>query len=274
MGIKIESVNKGAELVSIQKDGKELLHDGKTHWNRHSPILFPMVGRLKNDETRIEGKIYQMKQHGFARDMEFETIEYTDEIQSYLLKSNNLTKEKYPYDFLLNVTYVVEENKIITQYKVINTDNKDIYFGIGAHPAYRINYEECYLEFEKEENNILFYELEDGLIAKQYQNKLKDKKIIELKENTFKNDAIIMQNIISNKLYIKNKKTNETILEFYFKDFPYLAIWSKLEATFLCIEPWYTTADKRDSDGEFKNKLGTICLNPCQEFVCEYSVIF
>lgn len=247
MSIQIESVCEGAELVSIKWNGKEMLHDGKTGWNRHSPILFPMVGRLKNDETQIEEKIYKMKQHGFARDMDFERVEYTDKIQSYLLKSNKITKEKYPYEFLLNVTYIVEENAVITQYKVINIDNKDIYFGIGAHPAYKIKYEECYLEFEKEENNILFYQLEDGLIAKQYVKELKNNKILELGKNTFENDAIIMQGIVSDKLFIKKKETNEKILEFYFKGFPYLAIWSKPEAPFLCIEPWYTTADNKDA---------------------------
>ena len=274
MSIKIESVCKGAELVSIKYNGVERLHNGEKAWNRHSPILFPMVGRLKNDETKIEGKTYNMKQHGFARDMDFEIIEYTPKIQSYILKNNEETKNKYPYNFLLNITHIAEDNKVTTQYKVINTDNKEIYFGIGAHPAFNMNYDECYLEFEKEESNIITYELENGLIAKQYEKQLKNRKIIELEKDTFENDAIIMKNIQSDKLYIKNKKTNKKILEFCFKGFPYLAIWSKKEAPFLCIEPWYTTADKKDSDGEFKNKQGTILLSPNQEFVCQYSVAF
>lgn len=274
MRIQIESVRKGAELTSIRWNGIERLHDGKVEWNRHSPILFPMVGRLRNDQTQIDGKTYHMKQHGFARDMEFETIEYTDKVQSYLLKSNEITREKYPYDFIINVTHIAKENEVTTQYKIINTDNRDIYFGIGAHPAYKMKYEDCYLEFEKEETNILCYQLEEGLIAKQYKRQLKSNKILELEKNTFDNDAIIMQNVISNKLYIKKKETNEKVLEFYFRDFPYLAIWSKQEAPFLCLEPWYTTADEQNSNGEFIHKQGTICLKPSQEFVCEYSATF
>lgn len=274
LSIQIKSVKKGAELTSILWNGEEKLHDGKTQWNRHSPILFPIVGRLKNDCTQIEGQTYCMKQHGFARDLEFEIIEYTDNIQSYLLKSNETTKEKYPYDFIINVTHIAKENKVTTQYKVINTDTRNIYFGIGAHPAYKMQYEDYYLEFEKEETNILCYQLENGLIAKQYKKQLINNRILELGKNTFENDAIIIQNINSNKLSINKKGTNEKVLEFYFKDFPYLAIWSKPEAPFLCLEPWYTTADKQNSNGEFIEKQGTICLKASQEFICEYSVSF
>lgn len=272
--MEITSTKKGAELTSIKIDGIEKLHDGVSFWNRHSPILFPMVGRLKDDKTIIDDKIYEMKQHGFARDLEFECAVYTEGEQSYILKSNEKTREKYPYDFILNVTHRIEDNKVVTEYKVINTDEKDIYFGIGGHPAYKLDYSNCYIEFEKEEDKIRFYELQDGLIAKEYKLDMENNSILQLSENIFKNDAIIMSNLNSNMLYVKSKQNNEILLKFYFEEFPYLAIWSKFGAPFLCIEPWYTTADNLNSTGIFKEKQGTIFLKPNEEFICQYAVEF
>lgn len=272
--MEITSVKKGAELTSIKINGVEKLHDGVDFWNRHSPILFPMVGRLKNDKAIIDGKEFEMKQHGFARDTEFECVLYSEEEQSYILKSSENTKKKYPYDFILNVTHRIEENKVVTEYKVINNYEKEMYFGIGGHPAYKIDYSNCYIELEQEETSIKFYELQDGLIAKEYHREMKNNKILNLNENIFENDAIIMSNVKSNMLYVKAKQNNEILLKFYFEDFPYLAIWSKKGAPFLCIEPWFTTADTIDSNGIFEEKQGTICLKPNEEFVCQYAVEF
>ena len=95
--LKIKTVKKGAELVSVKVDNIEKMHDGESFWNRHSPVLFPIVGKLKDGKTIIEGKEYQMGQHGFARDMEFEEIGEN----SYVLKANEETKIKFPYDFEL-----------------------------------------------------------------------------------------------------------------------------------------------------------------------------
>ena len=112
--IKIKSVNKGAELTSINFNGEEKLHDGEKYWNRHSPILFPIVGKLKDGKTIINGKEYFMGQHGFARDMEFEVIGEN----SYVLKSNEETRAKYPFDFELYVSHKAEDDKVTTKYEI------------------------------------------------------------------------------------------------------------------------------------------------------------
>ena len=108
--LEIKTVKKGAELVSVIFNGFEKLHDGKNYWNRHSPVLFPIVGKLKDGKTQINGKIYEMGQHGFARDMEFEEIEEN----SYVLKSNEKTLEKFPFRFELYVSYEVKKDELIT----------------------------------------------------------------------------------------------------------------------------------------------------------------
>ena len=110
----IESKNSGAELTRIysKKYNKEILWNGdSSFWGRHSPILFPIVGRLKDNETYIEDKLYNMSQHGFARDMEFEVIEETNRSIIYKLQSNEQSKKFYPYEFELLIKYTLEENK-------------------------------------------------------------------------------------------------------------------------------------------------------------------
>lgn len=114
--LKIKSKRQGAELTSILKDGNEMLFDGKTFWNRQSPILFPIVGQIKEGKTQIEGKIYEMSQHGFARDMEFQEIEENH----YILKYNEQTLKKYPYKFELHVIYKIVGDALQVTYEVKN----------------------------------------------------------------------------------------------------------------------------------------------------------
>ena len=123
--LKIKTKKQGAELTSIQCNGKEMLFDGKIFWNRQSPILFPIVGRIKDSKTEIEGQIYEMSQHGFARDMKFNQIEENH----YVLTYNEETLKKYPYKFELHVIYQIIEDTLQVEYQVKNIDNKKIYFG-------------------------------------------------------------------------------------------------------------------------------------------------
>ena len=186
--LKIKSKKQGAELTSILKDGNEMLFDGKTFWNRQSPILFPIVGQIKDGKTQIEGKIYEMSQHGFARDMEFEEIEENH----YVLKYNEQTLEKYPYKFELHVIYKIVGDALQVTYEVKNIDDKKIYFGIGGHPAFKCDYStgDYEIVFEQNEKNIEFLKLKNGLIdTEKATNILKENKI-HLTENIFENDAI------------------------------------------------------------------------------------
>ncbi len=278
----------GGELISFKLDGEERIHqgenckdeNGKVYWKRHSPILFPIVGKLKMNRTIIGGRVYEMYQHGFARDMDFEPITKLDNFHSYVLKSNKNTNSKYPYDFELYTTYRLDENKLTTIYRVINTSPVNMPFGIGGHPAFKIDLDELqkgnyYLEFEENEDKIHFLYLVDGLIGIDYaKNIIKDKKIIELDSKTFNNDAIIMKGLTSHKISLKNKASGKTLLTMDFTDFPYLALWSKPNAPFLCIEPWYSTADNVKSTGVFTQKQDIILLKPKETFECKYTVEF
>ena len=153
-------------------------------------------------------------------------------------------------------------------------------FGIGGHPAFAINQDDLkkgnyYLEFEQEEEKIHFLYLVDGLIATQYaKDILVDKKRILIDSHSFDNDAIIMKGINCHKISLKNKRTARTILTMDFTGFPYLAVWSKPNAPFLCIEPWCSTADNVNSTGVFTQKQDIISLKPKDVFECKYTVEF
>lgn len=271
--LKIESKKSGAELISVKLDGKEMLHQGE-YWNRHAPILFPIVGRIKNDETIIDGKVYHMGQHGFARDMEFKELEKTENKYEYLLESNEETLEKFPYKFSLYVTHLVENDTLITKYKVVNNDKKQMIFGLGAHPAFICDYSngKYKIEFEKQEDNIEFMSLKDGLILEKKAPNILSNNYIKLNKDSFVNDAIIMTNMKSNKVFLKENE--KTILEFDFTGFPYLGLWAKIGAPFVCIEPWMNTADKVNTDGRLESKENILKLEPNEEFECSYKVKF
>lgn len=268
--IEIKTCSKGAELTSLKFNGEEKLHDGLEFWNRHSPILFPIVGQIKNNKTIIEGKEYSMTQHGFARDMEFKQIKEN----YYVLEYNEATLKKFPYKFELHVWYEIINDSLIVNYKVLNKDCKKIMFGLGAHPAFKCDYTsgKYSIEFEEVEDNIEILQLENGLISNEKvdtKNIIKDNKI-NLSQKSFINDAIIMKNVKSNKVLLK--KEDKEILSFEFENFPYLAIWSKVGANFICIEPWFNTADKKSSTGEFKDKEDLIILEQNNEFKSKFKI--
>ena len=278
----------GGELLSFKLDGIEKIHQGencrddkgKVYWKRHAPVLFPIVGKLKRNQTIINGRTFEIPQHGFARDMEFEPVTKLDNFHSYVLKSNKYTEARYPFDFELYNTYRQEENKLIFIYKVINTGVTNMPFGIGGHPAFKIDPDDLkrgnyYLEFAEEEDRAHFLYLVDGLVGTEYaKNKLVNNRIILLDDHTFDNDALIIKGIQNKKISLKNSRTRKTVLKMDFEGWPYLGIWSKPGAPFICLEPWQSTADRIHSSSVFFFFLDMLVLAPGQEFEAKFSVEF
>lgn len=275
----VESKKAGAELVRIysKKYNKEILWNGdEKFWARRSPVLFPIVGKLKENKTLIEDKIFSMNQHGFARDMNFELINTTDNSITYKLTSSEETKEVYPYDFNLFIIYTINNEKINVKWKIENIDNKEIYFSIGAHPAFNIssskNLKDYYLEFECRDN-VEKIRLENSYYTRP--KKIEDLYILNLKSKIFENDALIYTNIDS--ISLKSKK-EENYIKVSFKDFPLVGIWTpyyketNTTAPFLCIEPWYGIADNIDSDKIYQNKKYINKLNVGETFVASYDI--
>lgn len=277
----VQAKREGAELTSIRskKENIEYLWNGNPdHWNRHAPILFPIVGRLINNTYYVDGTSYELPQHGFARDMTFDLIHQDGNSVSFSLQSNEGTLQKYPYQFTLIVTYTLTENKVTVDYKVANTDNKDIYFSIGAHPGFNCpihddetleDYYFSFMEKEKMETYVL-----EGPYRKPNKKTLQEPTdTLPLSVELFKDDAIILEGMKQNVVSIRSKKSTQYVTV-KFDDFPYVGLWSKPEgAPFVCIEPWYGLADILGESVELKDKKGIQQLAVDGTFHCSYDVI-
>lgn len=277
--IKAKIKSFGAELNSLQKidDSLEYIWQGdKEFWARHSPILFPIIGRLKNDSYFYKNQKYNMSQHGFARDKEFEIVEKKDDFIEFKLSSDEKTLKIYPFSFELYLSYKLERNSLIVSYKVINKSDEKMLFSIGAHPAFNwslekdLKKEDYFLEFEI--NNSKRYFLNElGLVFDSIDLKFEDKKLF-LNEELFKNDALVFNDLNIKNLTFKNIR-NENFIKLNFENFPYLGIWSKPSGSpFLCIEPWFGVADEENASQNFEDKKGIINLQKDEIFSCFYSV--
>lgn len=274
--------NKGAELSSVKslKYELEYLWQGdSSYWSRKAPILFPIVGRLINDQYEFNGNKYNLGQHGFARDYNFKTNKLDDTMVSLFLESDESTKKMYPFDFRLTITYVLDKNSIIITYLVENLGNEMMYFSIGAHPGFNLPlvsntvFEDYYISFTPN------YARETIPLIGPYLD-LTSKTITELdrlalSRDIFDNDALIYGTCGKNTLTIQSDKTNRFISLSY-NDFPYVGIWSppKKAAPFVCLEPWLGIADPINASGNINEKLGIIQLEGGKSFAAEYSITF
>ncbi|GMQ64440.1 aldose 1-epimerase family protein [Vallitalea maricola] len=279
--LKIEVNSLGAELSSIKtkKDGLEYLWQGDPSvWGRKSPILFPIVGKLKDDEYYIENEKYELGQHGFARDMEFRVEQKNKEILEYKLKYNEESLKKYPYKFLLTITYELKGNSLNIGYEVKNLDSTDVYFSIGAHPGFNIpimqeeKLEDYYLEFDKLETVNKYQLNTENSVSLESIAFLENERIIPMTKDIFNKGAIILLDVESNSLSLKSKKSSREVCVEY-DGFPYLGIWGQPDnSPFVCIEPWYGVADFEDTDKQYKTKKGIQKLEVSKEFKANYYV--
>lgn len=280
--LEILSSSDGGELISIKgkKDNVEYLWTADSkYWGRHAPILFPIIGRVKDNKYRIGQEEFELGQHGFARDCEFELIENRGNTILYKLVSNENSLKKYPYKFELYIEYKLEANRLNISYKVKNIDEQKIYFSIGAHPGFNCplledeQFEDYYLEFnESELAKREFLDEETLLLTGKREIILDNTNILKLSRELFTLDALIFKDLKSNQITLKTDKNNKSI-SMDFGQFPCLGIWSKNNnAPFVCIEPWFGHADLAGFDGDFSEKTGVIDLDIEKEFNCSYSI--
>ncbi len=271
--------HKGAEISSIKNAaGMEFMWQpqGSIYWQRQSPLLFPIVGKLKENQYVVNGVRYPMTQHGFVRDMIFDFIGKTSTQLIYWIKDNTETQKQYPSLFELRVIYTLIDNKVSVRYLVKNIDTIPMYFTIGGHPAFKCPmregdiFQDYYLEFEKEETVSRRY-LEGGLIGDRIEPLLENTAILPMHIDLFREDAIILTDLQSRKVSLKSHKHDHSVTV-DFTDFPYLGIWNQPGAPFVCIEPWKGLADTLSASGEIKDKPGIITLEPQKKYECEYFI--
>ncbi len=269
----------GAELCSLKRIGvdTEYIWQADTnYWGRHAPILFPIVGKLLDDEYIYNNKTYKMGQHGFARDNIFTLFEKKKNYLCFKLEQNEQTLEKYPFAFELYLSYQLLENSLKIGYKVINKDDKTMPFSIGAHPAFNWPLD----NERKNDSYFKFYEIKelerfpltkDGISDKKEKVFL-DKEKLSLNKKVFKDDALVLENL-KNKTILFANDINDKFIRVEFEGFPYLGLWSKPSgAPFICIEPWHGIADFIDHNKNLEEKKGIIFLEKNKVFESSYSI--
>ena len=266
--------SKGAELVSLKKIAinREYIWEGNPEfWGKHSPVLFPIVGTLKNNQYRYKNQTYTLPRHGFARDFEFEIILKNESEVVFSLQSSKETLSVYPFDFELQIHYTLQENELVVAYKILNKTNESMPFSIGAHPAFALSekFEHYGLAFEFDEP-LNSYTLENDLLSEKTTLIPIDKNQVALNYSLFENDALIFKQMQSKKIMIlENEKP---LLDFHFKDFKNFGIWTKVNAPFICLEPWLGYSDTLTSNGHLEQKEAIQFVDAQDEFNCNFKI--
>ncbi len=270
---------KGAELVSLRANEIEYIWQADPqYWGRHAPILFPFVGRLKDNQYSYQGKTYPMGQHGFARDKEFKVLEQTKEKVTLVLTSDEETKKVYPFDFSLTVSYEIWGEGVRIRFDVENTGEEEMIFALGGHPAFNIpltdelQFDDYFIAFSPQKSRVKipldgpFTNLDQKTIGQTNTN-------IQLSRGLFKEDALIYETRGLNAYTLGSEESSHSVTLAY-NNIPYVGLWSPYpaEAPFVCIEPWWGFADTVDSNGRLEDKEGMNRLAGNEHFKTEFSI--
>ncbi len=263
--------HKGAELCELNSATRNYIWNGDVkHWGKHSPLLFPIVGTLRDNVYTYQDKKYTLPRHGFARDLDFEVVAQSDNEITFSLQSNELTKANYPFEFELKIIYTLIGNDLKVKYEVINKNNFQMPFSIGAHPAFSLPLDFTHYSLLFDTNTDLkFHLLVNDLVDSETSLPLANGKL-HLDYSIFDNDALVFKTKPSSSITILEQ--NRSIIKISFNDFPNLGIWSKPNAPFICLEPWFGYADIVNSNGNIFKKEGVQILNAFGIFTSEYGI--
>lgn len=267
----------GAELVGLRlADGLEVLWNAGPEWRRHSPVLFPIVGRLPGDAATIDGRPFRLTQHGFARDRLFRWVEKRSDGCTLALEADAETREIFPFSFRLQLDYRIVEGVLAVSYAVRNREEtRELPFSLGAHPAFRWplrNGEErsAYrIAFEENEPEPI-RRLKDGLLDPAVRPTPVSGRNLALRDDLFREDAVIFDRLRSRSALFG--RPGGTALRLAWQGFPQLGVWSRPGAPFLCIEPWQGYAAPHGFSGEFRDRPGVVRLQPAGEWRAGWSV--
>lgn len=274
--------SKGAELISLKKSGKEYLWSGDpAYWNRHAPILFPFVGGLVGKKYHYGGKVYEMGQHGFARDMEFTLLSQTDTKLVMVLAETEETLKNYPFRFLLELSYEIKEDGLLLGWRVKNTDEKTLYFSIGGHPAFNCpmegkgkqnEYALRFMKAGKPLQEIISAVIEGGFVGKDTLEFGLEDGYLPITPDLFDTDTIVLEDGQADTVSLCDPDGKEYVrVEF---DMPLVGIWTPIQknAPFICIEPWCGRCDDAGFEGELSEKKWGNALETGEVFETSYTI--
>ncbi|WP_044296324.1 aldose 1-epimerase family protein [Robinsoniella peoriensis] len=280
--LRIEVNDFGAELARVydKNAGREVLWNADpAYWNRHAPVLFPFVGALQDEQYQYNNKSYRMGQHGFARDSVFTLEEQQSTLICHKLTWKEDSFKKYPFKFSLYITHILSGNVIKVCWKVVNEQEEAMYFGIGAHPAFLApvkaeeKQEDYYLNLYTDKENYTCLRInEKGLaLTESPETFAAQGGFCPLKKDLFKDGVWIFENAQLQKagLALPDKTP---YIEINCDGFPYVGIWTKPGAPFVCLEPWYGRTDDAGFKGKIQDKAGIQKLNAGETFEADYTI--
>ncbi|MFV1884779.1 MAG: aldose 1-epimerase family protein [Balneola sp.] len=280
--LSIQITKTGIELCSIKstKTGKEYIWQAEPSiWGSHAPILFPIIGALKDGNFIYKGVNYALPKHGFVRHSgKPKLIKRSEKSLHFQLVWDNETYKIYPFKFELDITYQVSNKTVSVIHKVTNLDDKPIYYSLGGHPAFNCplntdeEYEDYYLEFEQQETADTWLINKEGLLSGKTKPIIFNSNHLPLHKRLFDEDALIFKDLKSKSVSLVSKKSG-SILTVAYEGFPYLGLWAKPSAPFICLEPWLGITDSSDSDQTFRTKEGIQELNVGSTDTKSYSII-
>jgi galactose mutarotase-like enzyme len=248
----------GAELISLQHKHteREYIWEGNPEfWGKHSPILFPIIGTLKNNSYHYNNQNYYLPRHGFARDFEFKIIEQQSDKVIFSLQESQETLKLFPFKFELQLIYSLNENELVVSYIVKNNNSTTMPYCIGGHPAFALKnpFSQYSLHFESDES-LLYYSLQSDLLTNNTNILSLQNKVLPLTYSLFEKDALVFKKMVSKQIQLS--ENHKPILNFKFNDFPNFGIWTKVGAPFVCLEPWLGYADTVNANGNILEKEG------------------
>lgn len=269
---------KGAELASLKDEaGTEYIWqaDAET-WPRHAPVLFPIVGRLKNDQYTIGEKQFVLGQHGFARDLQFSLVSTSDAGCTLVLEANQETRRLFPFEFKLFATYLLKNSTLTVGYRVENHSDGTMWFSLGAHPGFNCplfageRYEDYFLEFDDTKYHLTA--LDKGLRTDTLTVLQLDQRQLPLSTALFDKDALVFEGGQINGLRLCSRMKGP-LVQLNCPGWPFFGIWTKKGCDqFVCLEPWFGVADHTYSRGELAEKTGITALLPGHHFEASYSI--
>ena len=278
--ITIQVDSLGAELKSLKEvaSGREYMWNADSaYWKRTSPVLFPLVGGLKDGTYRLDGQEYPMGQHGFARDMEFKLKSQVAHEIWFVLESDAGTLEKYPYSFVLELGYELTDMTVIVKWRIKNSSEDTMFFSIGGHPAFLCPIDEgtrqsdYKIRFDAKEK-VVSSCLENGLVGrKTVTYDLRDG-ILPVTEHLFDGDALVIEHDQAHRVALVTPDGREYLTVKF--DAPLFGIWSppKKQAPFICIEPWYGRCDRTDYTGNWEEREWMQSLGAGETFAADYRI--
>ena len=273
LSVGVEDI--GAQLVSLYSPVTQmeyLWQPGYETWPHSSMLLFPNPGRIAQDRVIIGGKVYPATMHGFADNMPFRLLERSENKLVLELKDSDYTRKYFPYAFRLQVEFILEEDTLIQNFRVINDDTQLVYYCLGAHPGFYCplvlgeKAEDYSLTFDRPQNmDKLELEENTRLLTGNKTPYLQNETTIPLHDHFFDDGPMLFEGMDAAAVTLQSKKSGRFV-EFGIKDFPNLCLWGvPTRMSLIAIEPWIGTTDRVDTDHIWEHKPGIRAVQPGEE---------